>query len=267
MAKAAVSIRTNRGRLIGARAVFALILREMTTTYGKSAGGYFWAIAEPVGAIVLMSVVFSQIMSNPPLGQSFLLFYASGFLVMSAYNAISINVAMSIRFSKALLAYPSVTYIDAIVARFLLTTLTQMQVFAIVIIGAIAMQHMQVNVNFIAIARAWGMIMALGTAVGLVNCYLMTTFPVWQPIWAILNRPLFLVTGVLHMVDELPETVRDISLLLPPAHLIMMMRRGIYDTYDAPYVSEPFVYGVALVIGAIGMLLLHRHHRELLSER
>ncbi|PYF11815.1 capsular polysaccharide transport system permease protein [Rhodobacter viridis] len=267
MEKGAVSVRTNRGRLIGARAVFALILREMTTTYGKSAGGYFWAIAEPVGAILLLSVVFSLIVRNPPLGQSFLLFYASGFLALSSYNAISINVAMSIRFSKALLAYPSVTYIDAIVARLLLTTLTQIQVFAIVIIGAIEMQNMQINIDFIALARAWGMMMALGTAVGLLNCYLMTTFPVWQSIWAIMNRPLFLVAGVLHLVDELPDTIRDISLLLPPAHFIMMMRKGIYDTYDAPYVSELYVYGVALVIGAIGMLLLHRHHREILSER
>ncbi|WP_444453735.1 ABC transporter permease [Rhodobacter capsulatus] len=267
MAKAAVRVRTNRSGLIGTRAVFALILREMTTTYGKSVGGYFWAIAEPVGAIALLSVVFSLIVNNPPLGQSFILFYASGFLVLSAYNAISINVAMSIRFSKALLAYPSVTYIDAIVARLLLTTLTQLQVFAIVVIGAIAMQHMQVNINYIVLARAWAMIIALGTAVGLLNCYLMTSFPIWQSIWAILNRPLFLVAGVLHLVDELPTTVRDISLLLPPAHLIMMVRRGLYDTYDAPYVSEVFVYGVALVIGAAGMLLLHRNHRKLLSER
>ncbi|WP_444870603.1 hypothetical protein ACTTAF_00895 [Rhodobacter capsulatus] len=45
------------------------------------------------------------------------------------------------------------------------------------------------------------------------------------------------------------------------------MRKGIYDTYDAVYVSEAYVYGVSLLIGALGMLLLHRHHRKILSER
>ncbi|ETD85879.1 ABC transporter permease [Rhodobacter capsulatus] len=267
MAKAAVSVRTNRSRLIGARAVFALILREMTTTYGKSIGGYFWTVAEPVAAIALLSVVFSMIVHKPPLGQSFILFYASGYLTLTAYNAISINVAMSIRFSKALLAYPSVTYIDAIAARLILTTLTQLQVFAIVIAVAIATQHSQINLNFPALGRAWGMLIALGTAVGLLNCYLMSTFPAWQMVWAVLNRPMFLVTGVLFLIDQMPEPVRIISLLVPPTHVVMMMRKGIYDTYDAVYVSEAYVYGVSLLIGALGMLLLHRHHRTILSER
>jgi capsular polysaccharide transport system permease protein len=34
------------------RTIVALIMREMATSYGRSPGGYIWAIAEPVAGIV-----------------------------------------------------------------------------------------------------------------------------------------------------------------------------------------------------------------------
>ncbi len=119
-------------RFAMARSVFALVLREMSTTYGRSPGGYIWAILEPVAAIALFSLAFSFMVRHPPLGRSFALFYASGFLPLAAYQALAANVGGAIRFSKPLLAYPTVTYIDAIVARVFLTMLTHTLVFIIV---------------------------------------------------------------------------------------------------------------------------------------
>ena len=131
------------------RAVFALMLREMTTTYGRSPGGYFWAIAEPVAAIGLLSLAFSMFMRHPPLGQSFILFYATGFLPLAAYQHMSGNIGMAIRFSRPLLAYPTVTYFDAIVARFLLSIITQAVIFIIVIGGTILIDDLELHINYI----------------------------------------------------------------------------------------------------------------------
>ena len=35
------------------RAVAALVLREMSTRYGRTPGGYLWAILEPLGMIIM----------------------------------------------------------------------------------------------------------------------------------------------------------------------------------------------------------------------
>ena len=42
-----------------ARTIMALMLREMTTSYGRSPGGYVWAILEPVGAVAMITLVLS----------------------------------------------------------------------------------------------------------------------------------------------------------------------------------------------------------------
>ena len=46
-----------RRRFASLRAIAALVLREMSTTNGRSPGGYLWAILEPAAGIALLTIV------------------------------------------------------------------------------------------------------------------------------------------------------------------------------------------------------------------
>ena len=249
-----------------ARSVMALVLREMSATYGRSPGGYVWAILEPVAGVAVFTVVLTFITRTPPLGTNFPLFFATGILVFTLYQSTSTNVGGAIRYSRPLLAYPNVTYVDAILARLILNTLTQITVSGIVLCGIIVVFDLRLLIDYGAVARAYGMAIAFATGIGLVNCFLVSMFPLWQFIWAVVNRPLFLISGVFYVIDELPRQVSWWLMLNPVAHMISQMRAGFYGSYDAVLVSEPYVYGVSLVLMALGMLLLHRYHRIILDE-
>ncbi|MEP4309746.1 MAG: hypothetical protein ABJ364_08370, partial [Lentilitoribacter sp.] len=110
------------------RTILALVLREMVTTYGRSPGGYLWAILEPVAGIALLTALFSTGFRSPSLGTNFPIFYATGMIPFLMYSDVSGKVALSMLFSKPLLAYPAVTYLDAILARFIVNMLTQLMV-------------------------------------------------------------------------------------------------------------------------------------------
>lgn len=255
-----------RRRFAFSRSVMALVLREMSSTYGRSPGGYVWAVLEPIAGIAIFALAFSAIMAVPPLGESFTLFFATGFLPLAFYQDLTSKVGTAIRYSRPLLAYPNVTYIDAIIGRVLLSFLTQSVILFIILTGTILIGDLNLTIDFVAIARAFGMALALGIGVGLVNCLLMSLFPIWQFIWAVLNRPMFIISGVLFLVDDLPEAIRDIVLLNPVSHVVMMLRSGLYVSYDAVYVSEVYVYMVAGTLGVSGLVLLHRYHRTILDE-
>ena len=94
------------------RTIGALFIREMSTTHGRNAFGYAWAVLEPVAGIALLSLVFSLAFRSPSLGTNFPLFYASGLLPFMAYMDVSQKVAQSIRFSRQLIFYPGVTFVD-----------------------------------------------------------------------------------------------------------------------------------------------------------
>ena len=91
------------------RAIMALVLREMATRYGRSPGGYIWALAEPLGMIFMLSIAFEALVRVPPLGNNFILFFATGYLPFQLYISVSNNVGRAINFSRALLRANSST--------------------------------------------------------------------------------------------------------------------------------------------------------------
>ena len=80
------------------RSVSALMLREISTTYGNSAGGYLWALLDPILGIGLLTLVFSQFFAVPALGTNFPLFYATGYLPFMMFNDIANKMAVSLRY-------------------------------------------------------------------------------------------------------------------------------------------------------------------------
>jgi len=243
----------------------ALMLREMSSTYGRSPGGYLWAILEPLGAVTLLSLAFSLILKTPPLGTNFILFYATGYLPFMLYQSVSATVARSIRFSKPLLFYPSVTWLDSVIARFTLNTLTQIMA-GFILLAAIIMvadTHTVLDIQPILLAICLAAILGLG--IGAMNCLLMGLFPVWEMIWSIVSRPLFLASGILFLYEDMPPLVQDILWYNPLIHIIGLFREGIYSLYNPIYISPVFVLGLSLIHLALALLLLRRHHQDILA--
>lgn len=248
-----------------ARTIFALMLREMGTTYGRSPGGYLWAILEPIGMIAVLSLAFSLIVRAPSLGNNFTLFYATGFLSFELYGSVASKTAGALLFSRSLLAYPSVTWLDAILARFFLTFLTISAVFCIIITGILSLADTHVILNFPAIVTGLLLAGLFGLAVGLMNCLLFGLYPIWKNIWGIVTRPLFIASGVLFIYEDMPPFVQDILWWNPLMHITGLVRKGFYSTYHASYVSIPYVVGVTLIVLCMGLLFLGTHYKKVLE--
>lgn len=254
-----------RRRFASSRTISALMLREMATTYGRSPGGYLWAVLEPVAGVVLLSFVFSLALRSPSLGSNFQLFYATGIVPLGVFTAISLRVGNSLTFSRPLLAYPSVTFVDAILARFILNMLTQIMV-AYLILGGIMMLYdtkVIITLPYIAAALALSGMLALG--IGTLNCFLFTLFPLWSQVWSIVMKPIFIISCIFMTFEDLPNWARDILWFNPIVHLVGMMRHGFYSSYHAAYVSVPYVMGISLISGVLGLLLLYRYQYSLLE--
>lgn len=248
------------------RVVAALVLREMSSTYGRSALGYAWAILEPVAGIILMTFIFSLALRAPGIGTSFALFFASGVLPFTGYMDISQKISVAIRFSRQLLFYPGVTFVDAILGRLILNVFTQVMVAASVLTGVIWIYDLNVILDPVRIAEGFMLAFALGLGIGTLNCFLLSVFPVWERTWAILNRPLFIISCIFFLFDSVPMPYRDWLWWNPLIHVVGMVRDGIYATYDASYVSELYVLTIASVTFLLGLLLLHRYHRDIMND-
>lgn len=248
------------------RVILALILREMSTTYGKSAFGYLWAILEPVLGIAIMTLVFGALIRKPPLGTSFALFYATGLVPFMSYIAVSAKVSQAVQFSKPLLVYPRVTYFDAAVARFMLTALTQLVVAYIIFSVLLMTSTSRMVLDFGAIGLSFAMALWLGFGIGVLNCLLFSVFPFWPHVWSVLNRPLFLISGIFFMYDSVPDSFKIYLWLNPLTHIVGLMRKGFYSSYSADYVSVAYVAVWAGITSVVGLFFLRRYHKKILNE-
>lgn len=249
-----------------ARVILALMLREMTSRYGRSPGGYLWAILEPIGMIAVLSFGFSLLMRSPSLGNSFMIFYASGYLVFSQYSSIEKSVTKAIPYARGLLQYPMVTWLDAIVARLILNTLTHVLNTIIILSGVIYFTPGTVMLDLGPMVAAMTAAVTLGLGIGTMNAFLHGMFPLLKTIWGIITRPLMIASAVLYIMEDLPETAANILWYNPVAHLTGLMRTGVFPTYAPEYINLAYVFGIALVTLAIGLIFLRRHASTIISD-
>ncbi|MCK8463991.1 ABC transporter permease [Aliiroseovarius sp. S1339] len=249
------------------RTILALVLREMATTHGRTPGGYAWAVLEPMGGLAIMTLAFSLAFASPALGNNFPLFYATGFLPFMMYADLASKISQSIRFSRALLFYPSVTYLDAIIGRFLLNGLTHLMVFYLLIFGIMTIFETGNILYYPAIVNALCMALSIGLGVGVFNCFVLSKYPLWERLWVIINRPLFIISSIFFIPESLPQPFRGYLMYNPLVHVIGEMRTGFYATYDATWVNPLFVYGTAMVLVLLGLIFLGRYHREILNNQ
>lgn len=247
------------------RTLSALILREMSTTYGRTAFGYLWAILEPAAGILLLTLVFSVALRSPALGTSFPLYYASGLLPFMAYLDVGGKITQALRFSRPLMSFPAVTYVDALLARLILNALTQVMVIGMTLAAIIFGFGLDVIINFPVLLSSIFLALLLAFGIGTLNCYLFFRFPIWERIWGIINRPLFFVSCIFFLFETVPEPFSNYLWFNPIVHISGLFRRGIYPGYAADYVSVAYVLGVSLICLLLGLLLLRRHHREMLN--
>ncbi|WP_417242293.1 ABC transporter permease [Celeribacter sp.] len=251
----------------GPRVVAALVMREVGTSYGRTPGGYIWALIEPMAAITLFTIVLSVglRLKSPSIGNNFMLFYATGYLPYALYLQTNRKVARSLKYSRRLLAYPRVTFVDAILARFLLVLGTNVIVIAILMTGIYVAFDLAPILDFSRILLAIGLAAILGLGTGVLNCFLMSRFAIWETVWVIITRPLLFVSTVLYAYEDIPWRFRDLLAYNPIVHMVGAMRSGFYPIYDAAYVNPGYVVAIALICMVYGFVLLHRWNQDIVA--
>ena len=248
-----------------ARVVAALVLRETGARDSRASLGFLWNVIEPVVSIVILSLMFSLISRSPRLGTNFPLYYVTGVVPFSLYMSISRQVAGSMRFSRNLLGLPSVTVIDLIMARFLLSTLTNICVFITMLFILNWYYDLHLHPDMGAVLKGLGMAMALGLGIGTLNSVLFPASGIYESVWGLVNRPMVLLSGVMFHIDDLPEPLFAVLKWNPAAQVVAQMRHAFYPTYDIPWVSPAYVLLIAAVCFCLGLVGLYRYIFDVLD--
>ncbi len=256
-------------RWLGAarRSIWALMLRELSSRYGRTPGGYLWALLHPLGVIVMLAYAFSLLQKAPTLGTSFLLFKATGFLIVRYFTVLGGVSGHALSYSRSLLLYPRVAWFDAVLARFFLNALVLTGVSMMILAGIFIFEGVETFIDWPLVMLAIGFTAVMGFSVGVLNCYLFHRFEIWQQIWSILTTPLFLISGVILLYEDMPRTAQEVLWYNPLLHLTGLMRAAFYPVYRPDYISLVYIGLWCLMPLVVGMMLMRLFHRDLLARQ
>ena len=94
---------------------------------------------------------------------------------------------------------------------------------------------------------------------------LFLAWPTYENIWSMFSRPLFLASGVIFLIDDLPDPIFHILWWNPVAHVVAEMRHAFYPGYGTSFVSPGYVFLIAGISFLIGLISLHRFVYDVLD--
>jgi len=237
------------------RVISALTLRETRARYGDSKLGFFWALFEPFAHIIVFIGIFSAMGRAIPLGDSMGIFILTGIIPWLLYSNIVGNVMIGLNANKALLGYPQVMPLDIVISRVILDAITLLLVL-IIFLGVFHYLGYKIRIDsFLQICEAYGLIILLGTGVGLINAAIIPKLPSYKSIFRAFNRPLYFISGVFFTADFLAPEVYEIIDFNPLLHLIEWFRSGFYPSFQSDLYDPEYAVTVCVSVFFIGLFV------------
>lgn len=237
------------------RVVWALMLRETKTLFGKHKLGYLWAFIQAAYLVITFWIIREYVGFTPPPGISTPVFLIAGFVPFFMFREIAIGGMKAVSGNRALLAYPQVYPPDIFVARALLTGALYLCVMVVMLLAAEWLGYLvrfdRLDKMIFALILALTLGLSLGTLFSACNLMWITT----ARIVPMFMRVLFFASGLFYSVESLPQAAKSILFFNPVCHVLELMRDGLSSGYVSTFVSLPYLIGFILVTLFLGMVL------------
>jgi capsular polysaccharide transport system permease protein len=248
------------------RVIWALLMREVITRYGRHNVGVLWLVLEPLGFTIGVATLWTATGMGHGSSMPIVAFAITGYSsVLLWRNTVSrCNAAIGQNFS--LLFHRNVRVMDVFATRILLevggATASFMLLTAAMILAGVMpppQDPLVVVVGWMLLAWFGG---ALATLIGSAASFSEIVDRVWHPV----SYLMFPLAGAAFMVDWLPPAGQEVVLWLPMVHGVEMVRQGFYGHLVRTHFDVGYFVGANLALTLAGLLVLRLAGRRVKSQ-
>ena len=245
--------------------IIALFLREIQTRFGTKRLGYFWAVLDPMGKVIMFSIIYSSMPSTSFNGIEISVFLATSFLTYNFFNAVMSNSMLAFSANKALFSYKQVKPIDTIFSRFFIEFLVMSAtIFVFIFCGLYLELDLTVkNFNMVILAVIWFGI--FGLSLGILFAIIGTFYENFIKVIGFLSLPLFFMSGLMYTVESLPPIGREIVLYNPVAHFIEMIHGNYFTVLNTKYVDYEYMMYWTVIPLFLGLLFYIKAEKKIIA--
>lgn len=237
-----IAVVTRHLRIVG-----ALVMREMTTRFGRQGLGMVWIIGEPMlfclGVLVLWSITKPSYEHGVRLAPFVMTGYMSLILIRhfigQLVNALQANIG--------LLYHRQIAPLHVFAARIFLEFAGTTAAFVIVYLFLLFLGEVSPPHDYLTVYGGWLLLTWVSAGFGLVLAGLAMRYETVERVTGLIGYLLIPLSGVFAMAEWMPAQMREVILYIPFIHGVEMVRAGVFSEF----VPTHYDVGYALLWGAI----------------
>jgi capsular polysaccharide transport system permease protein len=236
--------------------IYALLLRELSSRFGKSRGGFMWVLVEPIAHLLVPVIIRGFIRERLMPGVEFPVFLVYGILPFLLFKAICLQIVDGVNAGQGLLSYRQVLLMDVFIAKALAFFVIQAIVFVIVLTGLGMLDFHVLPPRPVEFAGVLGLTVVLAFGLGLLFAAITSMVPDAKSVIRVMFMPLYLVSGILFPITGFPDEWVRWMAFNPLLHLVELSRIMALEGYEPmKYLSVAYPVGLALTSTIIGLML------------
>ncbi|MGH6985836.1 MAG: ABC transporter permease [Caulobacteraceae bacterium] len=252
-----VSSSAERGSLrVHLQIIWALMIRELATRYGRDNAGFLWAVGEP---LIFCFGAFAMWVSIRPAyehGIRILPFVVTGYLPLTLLRHMMVQAMYCVKANSGLLYHRKIAVLHLFFSRIVLE-------FAAITIAFIAVLAILSPYGLVSFPRrpglaygAWLLEAWISMAMAMILGALSQITELVEKVVPVLIYVLMPISGTYFMAAWLPPRIRDALLVLPFLHCNEMLRAAFFSDSIKTYYNVPYVIMCAMIMTFFGLALM-----------
>lgn len=250
-----------KGWNIQVRVIKALMLRELTTRFGRENIGFLWIMAEPLLFAILVGLLWRAIKGPEEYGVSIIAFVVTGYIPLVLFRSSVSRAVASFSANGSLMYHRQIKILDLILVRFFLEFIGHMMAYAFVTLVLGLFGQFPWPYDFGYLMLGWFYYALFSFSITIIVAPLSETSEVLEKVMPVLTYLMIPFSGAFYFVSALPAGAAEFVLYSPPVHGMEMMRYGVFG----PSIDPQFEYGyplafslVATVIGLVACRIIRK---------
>ncbi len=235
-----------------------LIRKDITTRYKRSVLGIFWTMLNPLGLMIIMTVVFQNFFHQQ---EFYSVYVLVGLLTFTFFNQTTSAIIHNLIWGEDLfrrIYIPRSSFAIAAIGTSmvnLVLALVPLILVKLVIHSPVSWEIVYFPIYIIYLA-------SFSLGVGLIVASLALYFHDIAEMYQVILTAWFYATPIIYPYDTLPDSTKQILALNPMMHIVQLMRNSFYYNL-APSMNELIIVAVICSTTLIvGWLLFARQTEE-----
>lgn len=256
----------SKGWDIQARVIKALMLRELTTRFGRENIGFLWIMVEPLLFALLVGLLWRVLKGPIEYGVDIVAFVVTGYIPLVLFRSTVSRAVSAFTANGSLMYHRQIKVLDLILVRFLLELIGHMMAYLVIALalGTFGLFPWPYDIGMLILG--WFYYALFAFAIALIVAPVSEISEVLDKVVPVTTYLMIPFSGAFYLVSALYPDAAAVVLLSPPVHGMEMMRYGVFGPAIDPQYDYLYPLAFCLPCIAVGLLLCRMVRRKLVIE-